>query len=110
MNSTLKGDAAQLVEASRKQRSQSAVTASRMMIPSEIVTPMGGEGGSFQSNCRGHTYEQVVAKDGARQLNGDMGMKGNTYSSTNRYNQVEAHGNSRQINGNICGDLGSFFK
>ena len=110
MNSTLKGDAAQLIEASRKQQSQPAITASKMTIPSEIVTPMGGEGGSFQSNCRGHTYEQVVAKDGARQLNGDMGMKGMTYSSTNRYNQVEAHGNSRQINGNICGDLGSFFK
>ena len=110
MNSTLKGDAAQLVEASQKLQSQSTITTSRMMIPSEIVAPMGDEGGSFQSNCPGHTYEHIVAKDGARQLNGDMGMKDKAYSGTNRYNQVEAHGNSKQINGNICGDLDSFFK
>ena len=49
-------------------------------------------------------------KDGASQLNGDIGMKDKAYSGTNRYNRVEAHGNSKQINGNICRDLDSFFK
>ncbi|OCL06744.1 hypothetical protein AOQ84DRAFT_71540 [Glonium stellatum] len=60
-------------------------------------------------NRRGNIYKRVSSNGKARQLNGDIGVKGPGLFKSHKYDKIKAWGGSKQINGNLISEASRFF-
>jgi hypothetical protein len=78
-------------------------------VSSEIITDMNSQRTLIEASYKGHEYDSVIARNHAKQVNGDMGFENGGCSRRNTYKSPKAMGKSRQVNGNVSGNAAKDF-